>query len=194
MGVFVTGEIVRAVEKAGKHTLNQVSELGSTVGQFKETVSSPGVDGSGRHSSSIGNVTRAAAASSGALRSVLKICGRAGVAGAVVDGAVGGAKAVKFLQNNRITGGQALQHVGAEAGCGFVTSASGTAGTILVYYFTGSMGPLALAVGMGASVGSRYVFRQAVGETLPEDEGEASEPNEVTDFEDIGPDSEDGDI
>lgn len=134
-----------------------------------------------------------AAASSGPASQIAYMCGRAGVAGAIVDGSMGGFQSLKAMQDGRIDGRQALVHTGAEAGCGFVTSSSGTAGTIVAYMLTGSMGPAALAAGMGASMGSRYVYRQIIGETLPEDEKEsapdttASEQSETSPMEDIGP-------
>lgn len=133
------------------------------------------------------------AVQSGPAKELATICGRAGVAGAVVDGAMGGVQAAKAMREGRIDGRGAVKHVGAEAGCGFVTSASGTAGTIAIYMITGSMGPAALAAGMGASMGSRWAYRKVVGETLPElakpgkdvdnDDDEGKSP----DFEDIGP-------
>ena len=131
------------------------------------------------------------AAANGPVKQVAYICGRAGVAGAVVDGSMGSFQALKAMREGRIDGKQAIIHTGAEAGCGFVTSSSGTAGTIVAYMITGSMGPAALAAGMGASVGSRYLYRQMVGETLPEEEANASDDgdDEVDDsvMEDIGP-------
>lgn len=139
-----------------------------------------------------------ALASAGFAKELLKICGKAGAAGAVVDGAVGGVKAAKYVQNGTIDTNQAAKHVGAEAGCGFVTSSSGTAGTLAVFMITGSMGPAALAAGMGASMGSRYLYRKVVGETLPtEEELEqmSREMHRETDeseegMQDIGPGSE----
>ena len=128
--------------------------------------------------------------SSGPAKELAKICGRAGAAGAIVDGAVGGINAAKYLSAGKIDGTQAAKHVAAEAGCGFVTSSSGTAGTIAVYMLTGSMGPAAMAVGMGASIGSRYAYRKIVGETLPEDpdaEHEEDAVNESEVIEEIGP-------
>ena len=133
------------------------------------------------------------AASSGPVKQVAYICGRAGVAGAIVDGSMGGFQSLKAMQEGRIDGRQAVIHTGAEAGCGFVTSSSGTAGTIVAYMLTGSMGPAALAAGMGASVGSRYVYRQIVGETLPEEsEADAVDADEADggddgSMEEIGP-------
>ncbi len=133
------------------------------------------------------------AAIAGPVKEVAYICGRAGVAGAIVDGAVGGLNAAKYMREGKIDGTQAAKHVAAESGCGFVTSASGTAGTIAVYMLTGSMGPAAMAVGMGASIGSRYAYRKIVGETLPDDDGnkdaehEEDAVNESDVIEEIGP-------
>lgn len=118
------------------------------------------------------------AAASGPAMELAKICGRAGVAGAVIDGALGGVSAAKCLRNGQIDGMQAARHVVAETGCGFVTSASGTAGTIAVYMLTGSMGPAAMVVGMGASMGSRFAYRRIVGETLPDPNAANNEDGE----------------
>jgi hypothetical protein len=133
------------------------------------------------------------AATSGPVKEVAVICGRAGVAGAVVDGAMGGAQALRYLHAGKITGKQAVIHAGAEAGCGFITSSSGTAGTIAVYMLTGSMGPAALAAGMGASLGSRYLYRKVIGETLPADVDTADKKRSNDDdvMEDIGPKPQD---
>ena len=132
------------------------------------------------------------AISSGPVKQVAFICGRAGVAGAVVDGSMGGFQAIKAVRDGRIDGRQAVIHTSAEAGCGFVTSSSGTAGTIVAYMLTGTMGPAALAAGMGASVGSRYVYRKIVGETLPSEKSDKEPPEEKQSdddelMEDIGP-------
>lgn len=146
------------------------------------------------------NVVRAAASAS-FVKELAKICGKAGAAGAAVDGAVGGIRAAQYVQRGAIDKQQALKHVGAEAGCGFVTSSSGTAGTLAVFMVTGSMGPVALAAGMGASMGSRYLYKQTVGETLPDEEeldearrGGSEQPSGRpqsggggADVEDIGP-------
>lgn len=129
------------------------------------------------------------------VKELAKVCGKAGAAGAVVDGALGGVQAAKYVQKGAIDGRQAAIHVGAEAGCGFVTSSSGTAGTLAVFMVTGTMGPAALAAGMGASMGSRYVYKQIVGETLPDEEEleemhrEARKNSEEdgAEMEDIGP-------
>lgn len=163
-----------------------------------------------RTARAVGHAARTAVSAS-FVREILKICGKAGAAGAVVDGAVGGIQAAKYVQTGTIDTTQAAKHVGAEAGCGFVTSSSGTAGTLAVFMVTGSMGPAALAAGMGASMGSRYVYRQVVGETLPdedeleqmhrrppqqddaepnvEDIGPGAQASSVDDIEDIGPSS-----
>ncbi len=129
------------------------------------------------------------AATSGPVKELATICGRAGVAGAVVDGAMGGVNAAKAVRDGRLDTRGAAIHVGAEAGCGFVTSASGTAGTIAIYMITGSMGPMALAAGMGASMGSRWAYRKMVGETLPEGKSVDKDDdggNNKSEFEEIG--------
>jgi hypothetical protein len=115
------------------------------------------------------------ASSAGWVGEVAKICGKAGAAGALVDGAVGGLQAAKYVRDGAIDTTQAAKHVAAESGCGFVTSSSGTAGTLAVFMLTGTMGPAALAAGMGASMGSRYLYRQVIGETLPSEEELAEE-------------------
>ncbi len=136
------------------------------------------------------------AAASGPVKQVAYMCGRAGVAGAIVDGSLGGFQSLKAMQEGRIDGKQAVIHTGAEAGCGFVTSSSGTAGTVVAFMLTGKMGPVALAAGMGASLGSRYIYRKVVGETLPDDEEQsdvdvdADANTDDSPMEDIGPDDE----
>lgn len=105
---------------------------------------------------------------SGPVTEVARLCGRAGVAGAIVDGSMGGMQAVKAVRDGKLDKAGAAKHVAAEAGCGFVTSSAGTAGTVAVYLVTGTMGPAALVAGMGASMGSRWVYRKFVGETLPD--------------------------
>ena len=112
----------------------------------------------------------------GPVKEIAKLCGRAGVAGAVVDGSMGGVQAIKALREGRLDGAGAAKHVAAEAGCGFVTSSAGTAGTVAVYLVTGTMGPTALVLGMGASMGSRWAYRKFVGETLPPEGAAVEEP------------------
>ena len=188
---------LRKISRAGKKAVRKATSE-SSIRALRKGVSSTraGAEVTTRavvHSP----VTRTAASAarmavrSGPVKQVAYICGRAGVAGAVVDGSMGSFQALKAVREGRIDGKQAIIHTGAEAGCGFVTSSSGTAGTIVAYMITGSMGPAALAAGMGASVGSRYVYRQIVGETLPE-EGDAADADESADadeppMEDIGP-------
>lgn len=135
------------------------------------------------------------AVQSGPVKEIAKICGRAGVAGAVVDGAIGGLNGYKAMQEGKVDARQVLIHTGSEAGCGFITSTSGTAGTIAAYMLTGTMGPAALVCGMGASLGSRYVYRRIVGDTLPteplqtdqQDDEPDQDSAERSPLEDIGP-------
>lgn len=129
------------------------------------------------------------AAQSGPVLEVARLCGRAGVAGAVVDGSMGGMQALKAMRDGKVDKGGAAKHVAAEAGCGFVTSSAGTAGTVAVYMLTGTMGPAALVMGMGASMGSRWAYRKVVGETLPEEEKVDSDRDHdhTEGLEEIGP-------
>ncbi len=122
-------------------------------------------------------------------KELARMCGRTGAAGAIVDGAMGGVQAIRAMSRGDIDAKQAVVHTTAEAGCGFVTSASGTAGTLAVYMVTGAMGPMAIAAGMGASVGSRYVYRKFVGDTLPgAEEATPKEKRERDEgLENIGP-------
>ena len=113
-----------------------------------------------------------AAASVFPVKDLAVMCSRAGAAGAIVDGATGGFHALRAMKAGKIDGKQAAIHTTAEAGCGFVTSAAGTAGTLAAYMVTGAMGPLAIAAGMGASMGSRHLYRTVVGETLPKSKNE----------------------
>jgi hypothetical protein len=110
------------------------------------------------------------AATSLPTRELAIICGRAGAANAVVEGLVGGYKAVQAMREGRIDGKQAVVHTVAEAGSGFITSSAGTAGTLAAYMLTGTMGPVAIAAGMGMGAGARHVYRKVVGDTLPSDE------------------------
>ncbi len=143
-----------------------------------------------RHSKKVKNfvgVARIVAMGPG--KELATICGRAGVAGAVVDAGMGGVHAANAFRKGEIDAKQAGIHVAAEAGCGFVTSASGTAGTLAIYMVTGSLGPAALVMGMGASMGSRYLYRRFVGDTLPVKAAppENNSGNSGDDFENIGP-------
>lgn len=130
------------------------------------------------------------AAQSGPTKELAILCGRAGVAGAVVDGGMGAVRALDGVRKGKLDGQGAVKHVAAEAGCGFVTSSTGTAGTIAAYMITGTMGPAALVAGMGASMGSRWAYRKVVGETFPEDgpdDKKRDDEDHTQDLEEIGP-------
>lgn len=153
-----------------KHNLHHMTNSLATVGEKMVHTS--------RH---MKNATTVKQATRAALQMPVKelavICGRAGMAGAVVDGATGAFHGWRAVRRGQIDTKQAAIHTGAEFGCGFVTSSAGTAGTLAAYMITGTMGPLAIAAGMGASVGSRYIYRSVIGETLPPKK-EASEADE----------------
>ncbi len=131
------------------------------------------------------------AVQNGPAKEIALLCGRAGVAGAVVDGGMGAVRAFKGVRDGKLDGAGAAKHIAAETGCGFITSSSGTAGTIAAYMLTGTMGPAALVAGMGASMGSRWAYRKVVGETFPEDGGsddrKRDDEDHTNDLEEIGP-------
>jgi hypothetical protein len=182
------------------------TSLRDALHRLKEAAQTPGRDvrradlRTALSSSSCVPVVIALAQSAGWMKQVAKICGKAGVAGAVVDGGAGGFRAANLYRQGAIEPDIAVKHVGAEAGCGFVTSSAGTAGTLAVFMLTGSMGPMALAAGMGASMGSRYLYKQAIGDVLPSEaeiearQQQAHRAADETDAEpqDIGPDAQAG--
>ncbi len=184
-------EISRISRKVARDATSEASvrSLRNALGRGRTSASDATVAVVHSQAAQKAMVVARATISAGPTRELVMICGRAGVAGAVVDGALGGVQAAKLMRDGQIDGKQAAVHVGAEAGCGFVTSTAGTAGTLAAYMLLGSMGPTALVAGMGASLGSRYVYRRFVGETLPE--ADASKKNKREDdsdlMEDIGP-------
>lgn len=105
-------------------------------------------------------------------------CGKSGALGAVIDGALGVRKAGKMYHEGLIGRDLVFKHVVQEAGCGLCSSAAGTAGTVTFTLVTGSMGPAALIAGMGASIGSRYIYRSMVDEVLPTIEDLEEEENQ----------------
>lgn len=129
-------------------------------------------------------------ANTGVIKELAAMCGRAGVSGAVVEGSMGAWHAAKAVKGGRIDKAGAAKHVAAEASCGFVTSSAGLAGALAVIMVTGANGPFTLAAGMASSMGSRWLFKKVVGETLPPEEG-ATKPNpkdeQHPDWEEIGP-------
>ncbi|MEZ4460951.1 MAG: hypothetical protein R3E66_14745 [bacterium] len=130
-----------------------------------------------------------AASSGGVIKELATMCGRAGVSGAIVEGSMGAFNAAKALKDGRIDKQGAAKHVASEASCGFITSSAGLAGALAVIMVTGSNGPLTLAAGMGASMGSRWMYKKVVGETLPDDKNkpDAKDEQNPTEWEEIGP-------
>lgn len=126
----------------------------------------------------------------GPIKDVAMICGRAGVAGAVVDASMGAVQAFKAHREGKLDNKGAAKHVLSEASCGFITSSSGTAGTLAAYMLTGTVGPVALVAGMGASMGSRHLYRKVVGETLVDSsnlDDDKDKESHTPDMEEIGP-------
>jgi nucleotide-binding universal stress UspA family protein len=94
--------------------------------------------------------------------------GKAGLVGATLDGFMGVAHALKLYRLGVIEEKDAWKHAGNEALCGFASSTAGTLGTTVAVLALGSMGPAALAVGMGATVGARYLYRSSFPSDLPD--------------------------
>lgn len=105
-------------------------------------------------------------------------CGKSGAVGAAIDGALGASQAGKMYYNGLIGKDIVIQHISQEAGCGLLSSAAGTAGTVTFTLVTGTMGPAALIAGMGASIGTRYIYRNLVESALPTIEDLEEEENE----------------
>ncbi|MEM1348574.1 MAG: hypothetical protein AAGI01_08475 [Myxococcota bacterium] len=104
----------------------------------------------------------------GPTKELARLCVKTGFTGAVVEGVMGAGQAAHAYRRGQIDERQALIHTSSEAGAGFVTSVAGTAGTLAVYMVTGTLGPVALIAGAGASAGTRHLYKRVVGETLPE--------------------------
>lgn len=129
-------------------------------------------------------------ANAGVMKELAVMCGRAGVSGAVVEGSVGAWNAAQAVRKGTLDTTGAAKHVASEASCGFLTSSAGLAGALAVIMVTGTNGPMTLAAGMASSMGSRWLYRKVVGETLPNspNEEKPSPKNEQNpDWEEIGP-------
>lgn len=100
--------------------------------------------------------------------SAMTSSGKSGVIGGVIDGFLGSAEAVKLYKLEYIDAQTAARHAGNEAACGFFTATAGTLGTTVATLALGSMGPTALVVGMGASVGARWFYRKNTDTVLPD--------------------------
>ena len=111
-------------------------------------------------------------------------CGKSGLAGGAIDGLLGAGHAMKLYRAGLIDRDLVVKHTLQEASCGVITSGAGTAGTVVVALAMGGMGPAALIVGMGASVGARYAYRSRFESVLPDLE-EAEEDDSEQDLEEI---------
>jgi hypothetical protein len=100
---------------------------------------------------------------------------------------MGSVQAFKAVRDGKLDKAGAFKHIAAETGCGFITSSAGTAGTVAVYMITGTMGPAALVMGMGASMGSRWAYRKVVGETMPDEAPAPKREEDSSGLEEIGP-------
>lgn len=166
-----------------------VAEMGKKVGkQVADKVTTSGNGLVGR------TLIGAARELPGPIKQVAAMSARAGAAGAVVDAAMGGYKAIGAVSRGEADWKKASIHVASEGVCGFLTSGAGTAATVAAFMATGSVGPIVIAAGMGSSMATRWAYRRVVGETLPSPSETASSTTstDATDktgeesFEDIG--------
>jgi len=104
--------------------------------------------------------------------SAIASSGKSGAVGGVIDGFLGSAEAVKLYRLDYIDAQTAAKHAGNEAACGFFTATAGTLGSTVATLALGSMGPTALVIGMGASVGARWFYRKNSEPVLPDFEAE----------------------
>lgn len=100
--------------------------------------------------------------------SAMTSSGKSGVVGGIIDGFLGSAEAVKLYKLEYIDEKTGAKHAANEAACGFFTATAGTLGTTVAALAIGSMGPTALVVGMGASVGARWFYRNNSSSILPD--------------------------
>lgn len=105
--------------------------------------------------------------------------------GGTIDGALGAAEALKLNRLGLIDQKTAASYAMNEAACGFFTATAGTLGTTMAKLVIGSLGPTALVIGMGASVGARYIYRSQFDNPLPnfEEEDESLNEEEEQDLE-----------
>jgi len=98
--------------------------------------------------------------------------GKSGAVGGIIDGVLGAAEALKLREMDLIDNKTAAKHALNEGACGLFTSTAGTLGTTVASLVLGAMGPTSLVVGMGASVGARWLYRRNIASPLPDFEEE----------------------
>ena len=109
------------------------------------------------------------------------LCAKSGTTGAVIDGIIAAHHAKKEYDVQNIDEKVFLEYVTKESACGFISSASGSAGTVIVALITGGTGPAAIVVGIGASIGSRYLYRIVVDDVLERELKDAIDTQQDTD-------------
>ena len=104
----------------------------------------------------------------------LRQVGKGGSLGAALDGVLGTVQGAQAYRAGEIDEVTFAKHVANETSCGFVTASASSAGTLAVWMLTGTMGPAALAAGMGASIFVRHIYRSQSPNML--DDGEDDFP------------------
>ena len=108
---------------------------------------------------------------------IAKDIGKKSSTGAAIDGAFALYKASLLYKNGHIEKKDFAKHIISELGCGFLSSATGNAGSVTIKILTGNK-TASFIVGIGVSAGTRWLYRKAVPGYLPEVEGKEDEEDE----------------
>lgn len=113
-------------------------------------------------------------------------CTKSGVTGAAIDGALAAHHANKLYKIEKIDRDTFIEYVTKETSCGFVSSSSGSAATIITSLIVGGSGPASVLVGLGTAIGTRYAFRIVVDDALESRLKEEAQPlKEQISFDDL---------
>ena len=102
-------------------------------------------------------------------------CTKSGLTGAAIDGALAAHKANQMYRVDKIDRDTFIEHVTKESACGFVSSASGSAATIITSLVVGS-GTASVLVGIGTAIGTRYAYRICVDDVFYQALADEAEP------------------
>lgn len=95
-------------------------------------------------------------------KEIATISAQAGAVNAALEGVLTAAQCRAYVQEGSMTGRQAVSFVVKDASSGFLTSTVGSAVSYGISRVLGTQGPISIAVGMAASAGTRYVYRQVI--------------------------------
>lgn len=121
-------------------------------------------------------------------------CTKSGATGAAIDGIIAAHQANKMYKIQKIDRDTFIEHVSKETACGFVSSASGSAATIIASLIVGGSGPASVLVGIGTAIGTRYAYRIIIDDALEKSlEKDATPLREQISFDDLfGSDNSEG--